>query len=205
MRFFFITTLRKPWTVSDTPYPRQTFRLPKVLSQDQVARLIEAASTPFYRMILMTLYATSVRRAELTKLRISDIDSERMVIHVRESKGGKDRDVMLSARLLDELRQYWRGLSKKPKVWLFPGNRWHTGATPISTKVPWQACRDAAVRGLCSEECANGATADLSQYSLAGEQKKGGQWPEGRIAQESGTGKIWYGRTRIFYDRWSRK
>ena len=69
-----------------------------------------------------------------------------MVIHVREGKDGKDRDVMLSTRLLDELRQYWRGLSKKPKVWLFPGNRWHTGARPITTKVPWQACRDAAVR-----------------------------------------------------------
>jgi integrase len=105
-----------------------------VLSQGQVARLIEAASTPLYRMILMTLYATGVRRAELTNLKISDIDSERMLIHVRGGKGNKDRDVMLSARLLDELRQYWRGLSKKPRVWLFPGNRWHTGERPITTK-----------------------------------------------------------------------
>jgi integrase/recombinase XerD len=152
LRFFFITTLRKPWTVADTPYPKTTVRMPKVLSKDQVARLIESASTPMHRIILMTLYATGVRRAELANLKIADIDSERMVIHVRAGKGGKDRDVMLSEKLLRELRQYWRGMPKKPKLWLFPGNRWHTGEKPITTKVPWQACRDASIRaGLGTE------------------------------------------------------
>lgn len=152
LRFFFITTLRKPWSVADTPYPKTTVRLPKVLSKEQVERLIESASTPLYRLILMTLYATGVRRAELANLKIADIDSERMVIHVRAGKGGKDRDVMLSQTLLDELRQYWRCLRKKPKVWLFPGNRWHSGEKPMTTKVPWQACRDASIRaGLGTE------------------------------------------------------
>ena len=111
-----------------------------------MAQLIDSASNPFYRMILMTLYATGLRRAELARLTLSDIDSQRMVIHVKGGKGRKDRDVMLSPKLLEELRNYWRGLRRKPQVWLFPGNRWHTGKTPITTKVIWYACRDAAKR-----------------------------------------------------------
>jgi integrase/recombinase XerD len=146
LRFFFITVLRKPWSAAETPYPRRNFRLPKILSQEQVAKLIDSATTPFYRTILMTLYATGLRRAELAQLKITDIDSERMVIHVHGGKGRKDRDVMLSPKLLDTLRQYWRGLRRRPKTWLFPGNRWHTGENPISCKVIWQACREAATR-----------------------------------------------------------
>jgi site-specific recombinase XerD len=94
----------------------------------------------------MTLYATGVRRAELTHLKVSDIDSQRMVIHVQGGKGRKDRDVMLSPKLLEALREHWRGLQRKPSAWLFPGNRWHTGDTPITTKVVWNACKEAAQR-----------------------------------------------------------
>jgi integrase/recombinase XerD len=146
LRFFFITVLRKSWSIADTPYPKRNFRLPKVLSQQQVARLIDSATTPFYRIILMTLYATGLRRAELARLKVSDIDSERMVIHVKGGKGQKDREVMLSPKLLQELRLYWRSLRRRPKIWLFPGNRWHTGDHPMDTKVVWYACREAAVR-----------------------------------------------------------
>src|SRR6202035_5283471 len=88
----------------------------------------------YHRTLLMTLYATGVRRAELTHLKVSDIDSQRMVIHVQGAKGRKDRDVMLSPKLLETLRGHWRGLRHKPSAWLFPGNRWHTGDTPITTK-----------------------------------------------------------------------
>jgi site-specific recombinase XerD len=69
-----------------------------------------------------------------------------MVIHVQGGKGRKDRDVMLSPKLLEELRAYWRGLRRPPKDWLFPGNRWHTASHPITTKVVWSACREAAER-----------------------------------------------------------
>jgi site-specific recombinase XerD len=152
LRFFFIVVLKKPWSIAETPYPRRNFRLPKILSQEQVAKLIDSATTPFYRTILMTLYATGLRRAELADLKVSDVDSERMVIHVRGGKGRKDRDVMLSPVLLETLRQYWRSLRRKPKTWLFPGNRWHTGERPITTKVVWRACREAAERaGLGTE------------------------------------------------------
>jgi integrase/recombinase XerD len=152
LRFFFITVLRRSWSIADTPYPKRNFRLPKVLSQQQVAKLIESATTPFYRIILMALYATGLRRAELARLKVSDIDSERMMIHVKGGKGDKDREVMLSPKLLDELRLYWRSLRRKPKTWLFPGNRWHTAERPIDTKVVWHACREAALRaGLGTE------------------------------------------------------
>lgn len=146
LRFFFVKTLHKPWSASETPYPKKVIHLPEILSQDEVARLIDAASTPFHRVLLMTLYGTGVRRAELTNLKVSDIDRQRMVIHVQGGKGRKDRDVMLSVKLLEALRQHWRDLRRKPSLWLFPGNRWHTGMKPIDTKVPWQACQRAAKR-----------------------------------------------------------
>src|SRR3954469_18981289 len=69
LRFFFVATLRRPWSIAETPYPRKTFRLPKVLSTEQVAKLINAAPTLFYRVLLMMLYATGLRRAELAHLK----------------------------------------------------------------------------------------------------------------------------------------
>src|SRR5208337_1356096 len=86
----------------------------------------------------MTLYATGARRAEAARLKVTDIDSQRMVVHIQGGKGRKDRDVMLSPVLLEALREHWRGL--KPKTWLFPGSRWHTAPDPITSKVIWHAC-----------------------------------------------------------------
>jgi integrase/recombinase XerD len=152
LRFFFVTLLKRPWTLAEIPYPRKTFRLPKILSVEQVSKLIDAAPTLFYRIVLMALYATGLRRTELAHLKVRDVDSEQMVIHVRGGKGRKDRDVMLSPILLQELRAYVRGLRKKPEIWLFPGNRWHTGNQPITTKVIWAACRQAATRAGLGDE-----------------------------------------------------
>ena len=146
LRFFYTKTLKKVWSIEETPYPKKTLHLPTILSQEEVARLIEAARPPFHRTLLMALYATGLRRAELARLKVSDVDSKRMVIHVRGGKGRKDRDVMLSPKLLEALREHWRGLQRKPSAWLFPGNRWHTGDTPITTKVVWNACQEAAQR-----------------------------------------------------------
>jgi integrase len=87
--------------------PKKRYRLPTILSQEEVAQLIEAAPTPFYRTILVTLYGTGVRRTELTRLKVSDIDSRRMVVHIQGGKGQRDRDVMLSPVLLAELRAHW--------------------------------------------------------------------------------------------------
>ncbi len=146
LRFFYGKTLKKSWSAVETPYPKRAEHVPSILSQQEVARLIDAADSSFHRTLLMTLYATGVRRAELTHLKISDVDSQRMVIHVRGGKGRKDRDVMLSPKLLKELREHWRRLRRKPSEWLFPGNRQHTNDQPISTKAVWHACRNAAKR-----------------------------------------------------------
>ena len=146
LRFFYIKTLKKAWSVEDTPYPRKMRRLPTILSQEEVARLIDAARPPLHRTLLMTLYATGLRRAELARLRVSDIDSQRMVIHVRGGKGRKDRDVLLSPRLLDELRQHWRRLRRKPSVWLFPSRYGRSSDRPITPKGIYHACKEAARR-----------------------------------------------------------
>jgi integrase/recombinase XerD len=146
LRFFYIKTLKQSWSVELTPYPKKVLRLPSILSREEVNSLIEAAPTPFQRTLLMALYATGLRRAELARLKIADIDSSRSVIHVQGGKGRKDRDVMLSQSLLEALREHWRSLRRKPAIWLFPGNRWHTADHPITTKVIWLACKEAAER-----------------------------------------------------------
>jgi integrase/recombinase XerD len=125
LRFFYIYVLKRNWSIAETPYPKKLRHFPEVLSQEEVARLIDAADSPFHRILLMTLYATGARRAEAAHVKVNDIDSQRMVVHIRE---GKDRDVMLSSKLLEELRIYWRRLRRKPKEWLFPGNSWHTSS-----------------------------------------------------------------------------
>jgi integrase/recombinase XerD len=121
LRFLFVHVLKRRWTVSDIPYPKRSQALPLVLSHHEVARLINAAANPVHRVVLMTLYATGcgALKSRGSKSRISTPSGWRSIF-------GKDRDVMLSPKLLEALRQYWRGLKVKPTVWLFPGGREHT-------------------------------------------------------------------------------
>jgi site-specific recombinase XerD len=144
LRFFYIKTLRKAWNLAETPYPKKTRRLPTILSREEVAQLLHAARTPDERILLMTLYATGARNSELTHLKVSDIDSQRMVVHIRGGKGRKDRDVMLSAKLLTALRAHWRCYHRKSSTWLFPSN--FRKDRPIDTKTVWYACQKAAQR-----------------------------------------------------------
>jgi integrase/recombinase XerD len=143
LRFLFVKTLRRPYLPDALPFPKHSRRLPTVLSQEEVARLIDASGNLMHRAMVMTLYATGVRRAELCRLKVADIDSERMVLHIHEGKGGRDRDVPLSPKLLDTLREYWRWM--KPKTYLFPGmeNNWRADV-PVTTKVAWIAVTEAA-------------------------------------------------------------
>jgi site-specific recombinase XerD len=114
------------------------------LSEEEVARLIESAITSYHRVILMTLYGTGLRREELCRLKVEDVDSKRMVIHVRQGKGNKDRDVTLSPRLLEVLRAYWKW--RKPKTYLFPSLYRKEPEQPIDSKTVWYAVRAAARR-----------------------------------------------------------
>jgi integrase/recombinase XerD len=145
LRFFYIKTLKRRYLLEDIPRPKRRRKLPEVLSPEEVVRLIDSASNLFHRAMLMTLYSTGVRRAELCRLQVNDIDSQRMMVHIRQGKGGHDRDVPLSEKLLETLRVYWRWM--KPKRYLFPGTvkNWRADV-PLTTKVPWQACRQAAKR-----------------------------------------------------------
>jgi integrase/recombinase XerD len=143
LRFLFVKTLRRPYLPDAIPFPKHHKRLPTVLSQEEVARLIDSTGNLMHRAMVMTLYATGVRRAELCRLKVADIDSGRMVLHIQQGKGGRDRDVPLSLRLLETLREYWRWM--KPKTYLFPGmeNNWRADV-PVTTKVAWTAVTEAA-------------------------------------------------------------
>ena len=106
LRFLFVKTLKRNYRRDDLPLPKKPRSLPLVLSQDEVARLIQSAATLRHRTILMALYSTGMRRAELCHLKTTDIDSQRMMVHIRQGKGGNDRDVPLSQKLLETLRVY---------------------------------------------------------------------------------------------------
>jgi len=145
LRFLFVKTLRRDYPPDHLPYPKQPKQLPVILSRDEVSRLINAAKNLYHRALLMTLYGTGMRRAEVTQLKVDDIDSERMLVHIRQGKGSRDRDVPLSPALLETLREYWRWM--KPKTYLFPGtvNNWRADK-PIIPKTVWEACHESAQR-----------------------------------------------------------
>jgi integrase/recombinase XerD len=146
LRFLYKRTLkRKDLAFDDLIFPKLPHKLPTVLSQEEVVRLIDAAPNRLYRILLVLLYATGERRAEAARIKVEDIDSQRMVIHIRQGKGAKDRDVPLSPKLLEELRSWWRW--KKPQGYLFPSTEGQRGTDqPISDKTVWDACRAAATR-----------------------------------------------------------
>jgi site-specific recombinase XerD len=145
LRFFYVKTLRRPYLPDHIPLPKRQRRLPTILGQEEVARLIDCASNLMHRTMLMMLYATGLRRAEMSHLKVSDIDSKRMVIHVRQGKGGRDRDVLLTPKLLETLREYWRWM--KPRTYLFPGTvkGWRADV-PITEKIVWTAVSEASRR-----------------------------------------------------------
>ena len=145
LRFFFVKTLKRHQFRDFLPYPQDQRRLPTVLSQEEVSRLINAAGTLFRRTLLMPLYGTGMRRSEVAHLKVGDIDSQRMIIRVVAGKRGKDRDLPLSPALLETLREYWRW--RKPKLYLFPTRmRRVQSEEPISDKTVWIACGEAAHR-----------------------------------------------------------
>jgi len=144
LRFFFVKTLLRPYRQIDLVYPKCPMRLPTVLSENEVARLIDSASNSYHFVILMTLYATGLRRAELCRLKVTDVDSERMVLHVRQGKGNRDREIPLSPKLLETLRAYWRW--RKPQTYLFPSLIHGRRDQPIDSKTVWYAVRKAAHR-----------------------------------------------------------
>jgi integrase/recombinase XerD len=122
LRFLYMVTLKKAWRVGDIiPAPKKPQRLPVVLSPDEVLQFLACVPNLKHRAIFTTCYAAGLRISEVLHLRPTDIDSRRMVIRVDQGKGQKDRYVMLSPKLLELLRTWWRVV--RPTEWLFPGDR----------------------------------------------------------------------------------
>ena len=139
LRFFFLVTLRKPAIVLDMPFVREPRRLPVVLSPQEVARLLDAAPGLKYKAALSVAYGAGLRASEVLSLKISDIDSDRMVIRVEQGKGSKDRYVILSEHLLKLLRVWWK--AARPQGWLFPGQN---PVNPLTPRQLNRACHAAA-------------------------------------------------------------
>jgi integrase/recombinase XerD len=139
LRFFFRVTLKRYAIVEHTAFIHEPRKLPVVLSPEEVARFLDAAPGLKYKAALSVAYGAGLRAAEVISLKVSDIDSKRMVIRVEQGKGRKDRYVMLSPHLLELLRGWWR--AARPQGWLFPGR---DRVQPMTTRQLNRACHAAA-------------------------------------------------------------
>ena len=139
LRFFFRVTLKRYAIVEHTRFIHEPRRLPVVLSAEEVARLLDTAPGLKYKAALGVAYGAGLRASEVVSLKLSDIDSKRMVIRVEQGKGRKDRYVMLSPHLLELLRGWWR--AGRPQGWLFPGR---DPVQPMTTRQLNRACHAAA-------------------------------------------------------------
>jgi len=119
LRFFFTVTLDRPKMARHLTFVREPRKMPSVLSPEEVARLLEAAPGPKYKAALSAAFAAGLRVSEVVSLKVSDINSKRMLLRIEQGKGRKDRFAMLSPQLLELLRDWYR--IARPAVWLFPG------------------------------------------------------------------------------------
>jgi integrase/recombinase XerD len=142
LRFFFIVTLGRPDLVRPLRLVTEPRKAPIVLSQEEVARLLEAAPGLKYKAALSVAYGAGLRVSEVANLKVSDIDSQRMMLRVEQGKGQRDRDVMLSPRLLELLREWWH--AARPQVWLFPGQNPINPITPRQLNRAVTAAKDLA-------------------------------------------------------------
>jgi integrase/recombinase XerD len=153
LKFLYRVTLGRQDEIERIYFGRREKRLPNILSPQEVADFFRAVTSLKHRTILMTIYAAGLRISEVAELRVADIDSSRMTIRVEQGKGGKDRYVMLSPKLLAILREYWK--LYRPTHWLFPG------------KAPDQPISPTTVRQVCREAClASGLVKRVTPHTL---------------------------------------
>ena len=153
LRFLYKVTLKRDWAIDEIPMPKRPFKLPVILSREEVMQFLDSIHNTKHRAILMTAYAAGLRISEVTHLKVTDIDSQRMMLRVDQGKGRKDRYVMLSPRLLEVLRDYWKIL--RPTLWLFPGD---LIGQPITRSAVELACHTA--------HRASGITKPITPHSL---------------------------------------
>jgi integrase/recombinase XerD len=142
LRFLYKVTLRRPAAVARIPFPRVPRRLPEILTGSEIERLLGCVTSVKYRAICSVAYGAGLRIHEACTLKPADIDSARGLIHVREGKGKKAREVMLAERLLEQLREYWR-ISRPQGEWLFPSNA--SPERPVNDRTVREAVSQAVV------------------------------------------------------------
>lgn len=138
LKFLYVRVLKQSWFEEQIPVPKKRRRLPTVLTPQEITRILDHTINLKHWMIIATLYATALRCDELRHLKVSDVDSQRMILHIRKAKGSVQRDIALSPALLERLRVYYRW--RKPKDWLFPSKQHQNH--PLS---------DNSIRQLCSQ------------------------------------------------------
>ena len=153
LRFLYKVTLKRDWAIDEIPMPKRPFKLPVILSREEVMHFLASVASIKHRTILMTAYAAGMRVSEAIHLKVTDIDSQRMMLRVDQGKGRKDRYVMLSPRLLEALRAYWKTV--RPTLWLFPGD---LIGQPITRCAVEMACQKA--------HRASGITKPITPHSL---------------------------------------
>jgi integrase/recombinase XerD len=142
LRFVYVCTLKQQWFEDEIPHPKRRLTLPGILSSDEIERMLDGTQNLKHWSILATFYATALRCSELRHLKVDDLDSKRMVVHVREGKGGVPRDIAFSPVLLERLRIYFR--QYRPKDWLFPSRQNH--GSMMEDRSLRYVCRQAAKR-----------------------------------------------------------
>lgn len=139
LRFLYAQTLHRQWVLPYIALPKREKRLPDILSQSEMVAFLEVELTQKERVLLSAIYAGGLRNTEACKLKVTDIDSQRMVLKIVQGKGRKDRYVALSTRLLEDLRIYWKAY--RPSTWLFPNK---DGSGPITASMVRTICKRAA-------------------------------------------------------------
>jgi integrase/recombinase XerD len=146
IKFFFINVLKKNWNDSEIPAMKHSRKLPLILSQEEVLKILKAIKNYKHKVMLMGVYSCGLRIGELARLTSKDIDSQRMMIHIRESKNKKDRYVILSEIFLEHLRRYWKEDKASKNVYLFPGGNKDKPYNPSTiNKILKKALRDSKI------------------------------------------------------------
>jgi len=131
LRFLYETTLGKGWVMDRIPYPKTTKSIPRILTEGEIRKIFDATVTLKQKVMLMVTYSAGLRISEAARLKITDIDSSRMLLRVDQGKGNKDRYTLLSQVALETLREYWK--EYRPKNWLFPKDSSPEDHVPIDT------------------------------------------------------------------------
>jgi site-specific recombinase XerD len=144
LRFLYETTLGKGWAMDRIPYPKTTKSIPRILTKSEIQKIFDATVTLKQKVMLMVTYSAGLRISETARLKITDIDSARMLIRVEQGKGNKDRHTLLSQVALETLRDYWK--EYRPKNWLFPKDTSPEDHVPIDTiRQTFQTCEERSV------------------------------------------------------------